>query len=100
MPDLPAAEMRPVFFVKKSAKDTEKVKIRYIGKRSGEVECGEEKRKIKNKKQKENRKRIRKVGGCKVVTGAEGALTEGCRERKVEVCSVRKDVTGGSFLVG
>ena len=35
MPDLPAAEMRPVFFVKKSAKDTEKVKIRYIGKRSG-----------------------------------------------------------------
>lgn len=50
MPDLPAAEMRPVFFVKKSAKDTEKVKIRYIGKRSGEVECGEEKRKIKNKK--------------------------------------------------
>ena len=36
-------------------------------------------RKIKNKKTERNRKRKRKVGSHKIETGAEGALTEGCR---------------------
>mgnify|MGYP004541806959 FL=1 len=54
------------------------------------------KRKNKNKEQ----KRMWKVGDRKVVAGAEGALMEGCRERKTEICSVRKDVTGGSLLAG
>ena len=45
----------------------------------------------KNKEQKErNRKRKRNVGSHKIETGAEGALTEGCRKRKAEVCSVKK----------
>lgn len=46
----------------------------------------------KNKEQKErNRKRKRNVGSHKIETGAEGALTEGCRKRKAEICSVKKD---------
>lgn len=50
----------------------------------------------KNKEQKEgNRKRKRKVGSHKIETGAEGALTEGCRKRKAEICSVKKDVAAG-----
>jgi len=37
-------------------------------------------KKKKNKEQKEiNRKRKRNVGSHKIETGAEGALTEGCR---------------------
>ena len=58
------------------------------------MECGEEKEKIKNKK------RMWKVGDRKVVAGAKCALMEGCRERKTETCSVRKDVTDGSLLAG
>ena len=59
------------------------------------MKCGEEKTK-KNKEQKErNRKRKRKVGSHKIETGAEGALTEGCRKRKTEICSVKKDGAAG-----
>lgn len=55
----------------------------------------------KNKEQKErNRKRKRNVGSHKIETGAEGALTEGCRKRKAEICSVRKDKAGGNLLAG
>ena len=60
--------------------------------KKGQVENGKEKaKKIKNKKQKENRKRKRKVGSRKVEVGAEGALMEGCRKRKTEIYSVKKD---------
>ena len=49
-------------------------------------------KKKKNKEQKEiNRKRKRNVGSHKIETGAEGALTEGCRKRKTEIYSVKKD---------
>lgn len=34
--------MDAVFLCRNPQKNTEKIKIRYIGKRSGEVECGEE----------------------------------------------------------
>lgn len=47
------------------------------------------------KKQKENRKRKRNVESHKIETSAEGALTEGCRKRKAEICSVKKDVAAG-----
>jgi len=54
------------------------------------MEYGEQK--AKNKEQKErNRKRKRNVGSHKIETGAEGALMEGCRKRKTEICSVKKD---------
>ena len=50
----------------------------------------------KNKEQKErNRKRKRNLGSHKIETGAEGALTEGCRKRKAEICSVKKDGAAG-----
>lgn len=47
------------------------------------------------KKQKENRKRKQKVGSRKIEVGSEGALTEGCRKQKAEICSVKKDGTAG-----
>lgn len=63
------------------------------------MEYGEQKE--KNKEQKEiNRKRKRNVGSHKIETGAEGALTEGCRKRKAEICSVKKDGGGGRLLAG
>ena len=53
-------------------------------------------KKQKNKEQKErNRKRKRNVGNHKIETGAEGALTEGCRKQKAEICSVKKDGAAG-----
>ena len=56
-------------------------------------------KKKKNKEQKEiNRKRKRNVGSHKIETGAEGALTEGCRKRKAEICSVKK--AAGRALAG
>lgn len=56
-----------------------------------------EKKKQKNKEQKieRNRKRKRKVGNRKIEAGTEGALTEGCRKRKAEICSVKKDGAAG-----
>lgn len=54
---------------------------------------GEKRKKVKKQKQ----KRKKKVGDRKVVAGAEGALTEGCRKRKVEICSVRKDGVAGVY---
>lgn len=59
------------------------------------MERDEEKaKKIKNKK-KEIKKGKRKVGSHKIETGAEGALTEGCRKQKAEICSVKKDGAAG-----
>lgn len=54
----------------------------------------------KKKSKKAKTKKRKEVGNRKVVAGAEGALTEGCRKRKVEICSVRKDGGGGSLLTG
>lgn len=49
-------------------------------------------KKKKNKEQKEiNRKRKRNVGSRKIEVDAEGALMEGCRKRKTEIYSVKKD---------
>lgn len=84
------------FFVQKSAKKYEKNKNSvYLDEEGMGREWKRKNKKNKEQKIERNIKRKRKVGSHKIETGAEGALTEGCRKRKAEICSVKKDGAAG-----